>query len=101
MFPLLWTAAVADAVSARAETAMADLEPYPRHLAEFHAAPPVAWPSLVKALLENEWTVKLTQAAVAKVKAIVVPAEWMTVFLPVEKVMEAAVASDMTQPSCF
>jgi len=90
-----WAAEVAQSAHV---CGLSDLDKYPRHLAEIHAAPEIAWPSLVKALLDavdekgrpSPWTVKLTQAAVAKVKAIVVPAEWMTVFLPVEKVMEAA-----------
>ena len=41
-----------------------DLDQYPRHLAEIHAAPASAWPALVRHLLADKWTVKATQEAV-------------------------------------
>ena len=42
-----------------------ELNAYPRHLAEVHAAPSTAWPALVKAMLAGKWTVRQTQQAVA------------------------------------
>ena len=92
-----WAAEVANAVCSCAQTAMSDLDTYPRHLAEIHAAPEAAWPALVQHLLKEGWTVKQTQAAVAQVKEITIPEHWRTGFLPDEKVISAVLACEMGQ----
>jgi hypothetical protein len=54
-------------MSARAD--ISNLLNRTRHLAEIHAAPRPCWPSLVKRLIENKWTVEQTNVAVKAVLA--------------------------------
>ncbi len=54
----------------------ADLQEFPRHLAEMHSAPRWLWPALVSRLVADTWTVEAARREAQKLKDIPEPPDW-------------------------
>ena len=68
-----------------------------RHLAEIHAAPESCWPGMVNRLIESDWSVVETTAAVKTLVAIRPPVGYESIY-PVEHLQALhATGSDVTE----
>ena len=58
-----------------------------QHLAAIFKTSKRVWPIIVSALIENDWTVAETKEIVTDIREVAIPASWVKLFLPLEKVV--------------
>jgi ParB-like chromosome segregation protein Spo0J len=57
------------------------------HLSAIQKAHKSVWPTIVSALIKDDWTVAETKDIVADIRELAIPASWGSLFLPLEKVV--------------
>jgi ParB/RepB/Spo0J family partition protein len=73
-------------------------QPISWQLYEIHAADERAWPALVLALIDKEWSVDDTKHQVKRLAEIDIPDDWAPVFLPYADVAERVLSSSDFSP---